>query len=231
MVDWAGRLSRSRRNWPGWRRRSSSIRWASTRSANCWPRSVDFDRLRAAASVRLLIAATRVRDGHPRLFREHEITLDAVLASACLPFLQHAVEIDGEAYWDGGYSANPPLRQLAIETRAADILVVRLVPWLHEAVPQLSHEISQRIREITFNASLQREQESVEDLRRACAGRRLFRSELCRKLDGLRFHEVAAPEMIEGLAHESALDTSWPFLQRLHRGGRAAAERWLAGWG
>jgi len=192
--------------------------------------SVDFERLRADCPVRLLIAATRVRDGHARLFEEHEITLEAVLASACLPFLQHAVEIEGEAYWDGGYSANPPLRQLIADTAAADILLVRLVPELHETVPQLSHEIARRIREIGFNASLLREQQAVADLRRACAGRRMFRSELCRKLDGLRFHEIAAPEVVEGLAQASALDTSWPFLQRLHDGGRRAAQRWLEVW-
>jgi NTE family protein len=192
--------------------------------------NVDFARLRAQAPVRLLISATRVRDGHPRLFREHEITLEAVLASASLPFLHHAVVIDGEAYWDGGYSANPPLRQLVVDTKAADILLVQLVPEIHEAVPQLSHEIAKRVREIGFNASLLREQEAVAELRRACEGQRLFRSELCRKLDGLRFHQIAAPEEIEGLAHESALDTSWAFLQRLHQGGRAAAERWLREW-
>jgi len=191
---------------------------------------VDFERLRAQSPVRLLIAATRIRDGHPRLFREHEITLEAVLASACLPFLHQAVVIDGEAYWDGGYSANPPLRQLVVDTNAADILLVQLVPEMHEAVPQLSHEIAKRVREIGFNASLLREQEAVAELRRACEGQRLFRSELCRKLDGLRFHQIAAPEVIEGLAQESALDTSWSFLQRLHKGGRGAAERWLEEW-
>jgi NTE family protein len=189
--------------------------------------SVDFDRLRRESPVRLLIAATRVRDGHPRLFREHEITLDAVLASACLPFLQPAVEIDGEAYWDGGYSANPPLRQLVVDTKAHDILLVRLVPDLDETVPHLSHEIDRRIREIGFNASLLREQEAVAELRRACEGPRIFRSELCRKLDGLRFHEIAAAEEVDGLSQQSVLDTSWPFLQRLHRSGRDAAERWL----
>ena len=191
---------------------------------------VDFQRLRVQSPVRLLISATRVRDGHPRLFREHEITLEAVLASACLPFLHHAVVVDGEAYWDGGYSANPPLRQLVVDTNAGDILLVQLVPEMHEVVPQLSHKIAKRVREIGFNASLLREQEAVAELRRACEGQRLFRSELCRKLDGLRFHRIAAPEAIEGLAQESPLDTSWSFLQRLHRGGRAAAERWLEGW-
>jgi len=126
---------------------------------------VDFQRLRVQSPVRLLISATRVRDGHPRLFREHEITLEAVLASACLPFLHHAVVVDGEAYWDGGYSANPPLRQLVVDTNAGDILLVQLVPEMHEVVPQLSHEIAKRVREIGFNASLLREQEAVAEPR------------------------------------------------------------------
>ena len=193
--------------------------------------SVDFTALAAkTCPIKLYLAATNVRTGKVKVFANSEIRVDSVLASACLPFLFQAVEIDGEAYWDGGYSANPPLRQLVVDTKAADILLVRLVPEMHEAVPQLSHEIAKRVREIGFNASLLREQEAVAELRRACEGQRLFRSELCRKLDGLRFHEIAAPEVIDGLAQESALDTSWSFLQRLHRGGRVAAERWLEGW-
>ena len=77
---------------------------------------VDFERLRTESPIRLLIATTRVKDGRLRLFRENEMTVEAVLASSCLPFLHHAIEIDGEAYWDGGYAANPPLRQL-VSTR------------------------------------------------------------------------------------------------------------------
>jgi len=93
---------------------------------------VDFARLRAAAPVRLLIAATRVRDGSLRLFRNDEITLDVVLASACLPHLHHAIEIEDEWYWDGGFSANPPLRQLVLDSRAHDVLLVQIMPESQE---------------------------------------------------------------------------------------------------
>jgi NTE family protein len=89
-------------------------------------RHVDFERLREHPPTRLFIAATRVRDGSPMIFRESEVSLDVVLASACLPLLQRAVEIDGESYWDGAFSANPPLRRLAIETAAEDILLVQI---------------------------------------------------------------------------------------------------------
>ncbi len=193
-------------------------------------RSVDFTKLRENSPVRLMIAATRVRDGHARLFREHEITLDAVLASACLPFLQHSVEIEGEAYWDGGYSANPPLRQLVVETEAPDVLLVQLLPDSGAESPQLSYEITRRAREITFNASLLREQQAVADLRRACAGQHLFRSELCRKLDRLQIHRIAAPDVVEGLARENPLDTSVRLVRRLHDAGREAAGAWLNEW-
>ena len=189
--------------------------------------AVDFERLRAASPVRLIISATRVRDGHPRLFREAEVTLDVVLASACLPLLQQAVEIEGEAYWDGGYSANPPLRQLVIEMRSTDLLLVQLVPELHDMVPHFSHDIVQRVREIGFNSSLLRELEAVEDLRSACRGQKLFRSELCRKLDALRFHQIVAADAVEGLARENPLNTSGAFLERLHDSGWQAADKWL----
>lgn len=97
---------------------------------------IDFARLRVASPLRLLIAATNVRTGQARMFREHEITVDAVLASACLPFLHQAVEIDGEAYWDGAYSANPPLRALIAHCDADDIVLVRLTPEHLDAVPR-----------------------------------------------------------------------------------------------
>lgn len=190
---------------------------------------VDFERLRAASPVRLLIAATRVRDGHARLFRETEISLDAVLASACLPFMQQAVEIDGEGYWDGAYSANPPLRQLVLDTRANEILLVRLLPGAGAQLPHFSHEIARRVREIAFNASLLHEEESVAALRRTCAAQGWFRSAACRKLARLHIQTIAAEDAVDGLAEESALDTSWTLLSRLRDHGRAAAAGWLAG--
>jgi NTE family protein len=188
---------------------------------------VDFERLRAKSPVRLLIAATRVRDGRLRLFREDEVTVEAILASACLPYLHHAIEIDGEAYWDGGYSANPPLRQLVIDSDAKDVILVQLMPEEHGEVPHLSPDISRRMQEIAFTTSLHKELEALDDLREVCRQSRTS-SPICRKLRELRFHRVVASDAVEGLEHESALDTRWSLIGRLKEHGRSAAEEWLA---
>jgi NTE family protein len=118
---------------------------------------VDFERLRANPPFRMLIAATNVKDGRLRLFRENEVTTNVILASACLPHIHRAVEIDGEAYWDGGFSANPPLRQLALDGDARDVLLVQIMPEETAEVPHLSADISRRSSAIAFNASLHRE--------------------------------------------------------------------------
>jgi NTE family protein len=189
---------------------------------------IDFARLREASPVRLLIGATRVKDGTPRLFRHDEITLDAVLASACLPHLQHAVAIEGEWYWDGGYSANPPLRALALESAANDILLVQITPQEQLGLPHLSHDISRRVNQIVFNGPLQREIEALAELSAMCARRRFFRPRLCRKLERLRLHRIAAQDSIDGLNQASALTLSWPFVARLKQAGRQAAEACLS---
>jgi len=190
-------------------------------------KAVDFDRLRAARPLRLLIAATRVRDGRLRLFREDEISLDAVLASACLPTFQRAVEIDGEAYWDGGLSANPPLRQLTRDTRARDVLLVQIMPEEHPGVPHLAADVLRRVSEIAFTAPLQRELEALADLRDTCRGQTVWRSQPCEKLEQLRFHRIGAVDLVADLAEANALDTGWEFLTRLHDQGRTAADGWL----
>jgi len=148
-----------------------------------------------------------VRDGEARLFREYEITLEAVLASACLPFLHHSVEIEGEAYWDGGYSANPPLLGLIRETRADDILLVQVAPVEQDGAPRSSPDIAPRSWELVRP--------------RPC--RRLARLRL-----RLRLHHAIAGQAVGGLEQASALDTSWAFLTRLKEGGRQAAGEWLA---
>ncbi|HKM64597.1 MAG TPA: patatin-like phospholipase family protein [Acidisphaera sp.] len=190
---------------------------------------VDFDRLRAAPPVRLMIAATRVRDGGLRIFREDEVSLDAVLASACLPTMQRAVEIDGEAYWDGAYSANPPLRRLAIETEAEDILLVQIMPEEVDTVPHLPSEIAQRANLISFNASLQHELQALEDLRAGCHGATALFSPTGRKLRRLQLHRLAAMDWVSDLGARSMLDTSPTLLTELHDAGREAASDWRAG--
>jgi len=190
---------------------------------------VDFARLRKSSPVRLLIAATRVSDGRVRIFREHEITLEAVLASACLPHLHHAVEIDGEWYWDGAFSANPPLRQLVADSRTNDIVLVQIAPEQQAGLPRLSSQIARRAAQIAFNGPLQKEIEALDDMCALCKDNGPFRSAACRKLERLRLHRIVAEESVDGLHQASALRLDWSFLLRLKESGYAASAVWLAG--
>src|SRR4051794_31316764 len=122
---------------------------------------VDFDAVQTDAPVRLLLGATRVSDGALRIFGTQEVTADVVLASACLPHLHHAVTIDGEAYWDGGYAANPPLMPLVTATKASDVLVVQIVPSNGSELPTTASEIDKRLNQITFSNSLQKDLEAL----------------------------------------------------------------------
>ena len=114
--------------------------------------TVDFERVRACHRTQLFIAATHVATGKLRVFRQNELTADMVLASACLPLLFQAVEINGEAYWDGGYAGNPTLLPLIAETPADDLLVVQINPTRREHVPTQADDILDRAGEVTFNA-------------------------------------------------------------------------------
>jgi NTE family protein len=179
---------------------------------------VDFERLRERSEIRLLLGATRVRDGRLRILTNTELTVDAVLASACLPLLHHAIELDGEPYWDGGYAANPPLIPLVRASRAAHVLIVQVIPSTSERLPVLPREIAARIEQIQFNATLNSELETLK------YGKLIGATE---KLRRLRIGRISADEQFEGLAEESARNLDWGFLQRLHVGGRAAADLWI----
>jgi NTE family protein len=188
---------------------------------------VDFAALREAPALRLLVAATRVSDGGLRIFREKELTLDVALASSCLPLLHHAVTIDGEVYWDGGYAANPPLMPLVTASRASDVLVVQIVPTAGAEMPTTSPEIMKRTLQITFNGPLLRDLETLAAMTKL-SGEEREGSPLSRKLKRLRLHLIAAEKEVPGLGEASALDRDWDFLVSLRDAGRAAADRWLA---
>src|SRR5580704_18796835 len=123
---------------------------------------VDFDAVRNCASLALFISATNVHTGRLRVFPRERITADVVMASACLPFLFRAVEIDGEPYWDGGYLANPPIFPFFSATESEDVLIVQINPLERQAVPTSSKEIMNRINEITFNSSLMSEFRAID---------------------------------------------------------------------
>ncbi|MBV9287987.1 MAG: patatin-like phospholipase family protein [Hyphomicrobiales bacterium] len=179
---------------------------------------VNFDALRAHSQVKLLIGATRVRDGTARIFANEELTVDAVLASACLPLLAQAVELDGEAYWDGGYAANPPLLPLVRASGADQILIVQITPTTLEKLPVTAREIAARIEQIQFNATLNSQLEALK------MGKLIAPTT---KLKRLRIGRISAQEHFEELAEQSAGNLGWDFLESLHNSGRAAAELWL----
>jgi len=190
---------------------------------------VDFERLRKERPVGLLVAATRVSDGRARIFNNDEITVDAVIASASLPLLHHAVTIDDEAYWDGGYSANPPLYELVVESETSDVLIVQITPMQRAATPTTSQEIIRRLDQMAFNASLLTETERVmqhAELHRGPIG---LLSPNGRKWRRLTLHRIVAEEEIERLSEASASNLAWSFLSDLHTHGRSAAEAWLRG--
>ena len=189
---------------------------------------IDFARLRTSAGPELLIAATDVATGRARLFRRRELTVQSVLASACLPTIHHAVAIDGSAYWDGGFSANPDLVTLARESPTADTLIVKLTPLRADGVPTSARQISARINQITFNQPMLRDIELIETVR--AHARRWPRMTISAdaRLARHRFHLIEAGRFTSALAPESKIKPDIELLTYLHGAGRGETEKWLA---
>lgn len=185
--------------------------------------SVDFERLREATPVKLFLCATNVRTGKIKVFRNPEITADAVLASACLPFMFQAVEIDGEAYWDGGYMGNPAIYPLIYHCESADVVVLHINPMFRPDVPHLAHEIMNRINEISFNSSLMREMRAIAFVTKLIDDGKITDGSLRRVL----IHAISADEVMQQLSVSSKLNADWEFLTHLHDDGREHASRWL----
>lgn len=185
--------------------------------------AVDFDKVRASTKPKLFVAVTNVRTGMSRVFRNPDIGADAVLASACLPFLYQAVEIDGEAYWDGGYMGNPVLYPLITETETDDLLIVQVNPIYRPDIPKTAPAILNRLNEITFNASLIKELRSLALLKGLVDEGSLHRYEV----KEMRLHRIAAEEEMSELTVSSKMNAEWAFLVHLHDVGWNIAENWL----
>ena len=194
--------------------------------------TIDFEAVRACDRTQLFIAATQVATGELRIFRQEEITADMVLASACLPLLFQAVEIDGEAYWDGGYAGNPALLPLIAETDADDLLLVQINPSRRDTLPTTAEGIMDRAGEVTFNASLLKELRTIGLIKEvlADAGRPdcAYRRPLFRRIDDMRLHRLDAGAELAPFTASSKTQTNRAFLQQLHDIGHQAANAWLA---
>ncbi|MBI1250570.1 MAG: patatin-like phospholipase family protein [Alphaproteobacteria bacterium] len=189
-------------------------------------RLIDFDRVRASP-VKLFLSATNVETGRTKVFRNEQLTIDHVMASACLPFMFHAVEIDGVAYWDGGYMGNPPLWPLFDACEADDVVIVQINPIKRPGKPHSARDILNRLNEITFNASLLRELRAVDFVTRLLEEGRLEGTGYRRVL----VHMIEDEATLSSLGASSKLNTEHAFIDMLFHRGRAAAEQWLAAHG
>jgi NTE family protein len=184
--------------------------------------SVDFGQL-ASSPIRLFVTATNVRTGRARVFRNPEITPDVLLASACLPTLFQAIEIEGEAYWDGGYSGNPTITPLVRECDSQDTLLVAVNPVERAGTPRTAREILDRLNEVSFNATLLKELRMIALLRQVadlgkCEGAQWAQ---------MRIHLIAS-SVLPTLGASSKFNAEWDFLCMLRDEGRRCADAFLS---
>jgi NTE family protein len=188
---------------------------------NILAETVNFDRL-AQAPIKLFVTATNVRTGRGRVFRNGEITPDVLLASACLPTLFQAIEIDGESYWDGGYSGNPTITPLVRECGSRDTILVQINPVERPQSPRSARDILNRLNEVSFNAVLLKELRMIALLRHVAQP---DNSESAKWAD-MRIHRISSEVMVE-LGYSSKLNAEWEFLCMLRDEGRRAADAFL----
>jgi len=191
-------------------------------------KQIDFERLRADCGIELFIATTQVSTGLLRLFRTRQLSLEVLLASACVPALHRAIEIDGKAYWDGGLTANPPVFPLVHRCAAKDVVVVLLDPSRRPEAPTAADEIRQRLAEISFSSVLFAELQGLALARREAA-RSLFPfGRLQRRLRNLNMHLIDSQELMGRLSALSKFNAHPAFVQALRDEGRRRADEWLA---
>jgi NTE family protein len=184
---------------------------------------VDFDALRKDCPIHLYLCATNVETGKIRIFSPSEISVEAVLASACLPMLFQAVEIDGQHYWDGGYVGNPAIYPLIYNCETSDVVIVHINPIERPGVPTSATDILNRINEISFNSSLLRELRAINFVTSLIKKGKVARGDMKEML----MHSIRSDETMAALGVSSKMNADWKFLCFLRDKGRAEADSWL----
>lgn len=184
---------------------------------------LDVEKLKACSLIKLFITATHVGSGQARVFHCDEITTDVLLASACIPFLFQAVDIDGEHYWDGGYMGNPAIWPLIYHCQSPDVVLVQINPIHNQQLPKTAHEIINRLNEITFNSSLISEMRAIDFVSRLLAGGQLDP----KRYKDMHIHLIYSADQIKNLNASSKMNADWDFFLHLKELGRKAAEYWL----
>ncbi len=184
---------------------------------------IDFDHVHRCKDIQVFVCATNVHTGKIRVFKCGELTSDAIMASACLPQIFQAVEIDGVPYWDGGFMGNPPIYPLFYNTPNRDVVLVQINPIERKDTPQTAREIFNRVNEISFNATLLREMRAIDFVTRLIDDGQLDPEKYRR----VYMHRIDADEEIKPLSSSSKLNAEWAFLAHLKEIGRRAAKSWL----
>lgn len=187
---------------------------------------IDFESLRKTKDFKFFITATNVRTGAARIFKNEELNRDAVLASAALPNVFQAVEIDGEAYWDGGYVGNPSLWPLFYDTTGHDLLIIHVNPIIHDGIPKDALGIEERVNEITFNSAMLKEMRAIAFVQKLLH-QNMLKDEYKRKYRDVLMHAVRAEDVMRSIGSISKFDTSWAFLNKLYEAGRKSATEWV----
>lgn len=187
---------------------------------------VDFAELERNSTTKLFLTATNVRTGKGRVFNTNEVTSEVVLASACLPQLFQAVEIDGEHYWDGGYMGNPVLYPLFYHTDTRDTVIIHINPIERPGPPKTSADIANRLNEITFNCALMKELRAVYFVQKLMDDG-WIKDEFVDQLKYVLIHSLRADNALSDLSAESKMESDWTFLTMLRDRGRSCAAEWL----
>jgi len=190
-------------------------------------KQVCFEKLRQDCPFKLFIAATEVATGKLKLFHERELDLPRLLASACLPNIHKAIEIDGAYYWDGGFSGNPAVFPLIYECVSDDVLIILLQSLQRETLPVSAESIAERVTELGFQSTFMREMRAVSNIRQYSSGSRWRQGWAERKVNGMRCHLLESDASLEGLPRMSMYDNSKQFLTSLKESGREACDQWL----
>jgi NTE family protein len=190
-------------------------------------RFVDFEKLRSSGDRQLFVSATNVFTGRLRIFPREKITAEVVMASACLPMVFQAVEIDGIPYWDGGYMGNPAIFPFFRTTDTEDVLIVSINPLERNMTPRTQTEIVNRINEITFNSSLIAEYRAIDFVTRLIDQGKLPRGRGPGEYRRINVHRIALDSAFKELTADSKLDSDFAFFELLRNGGQRAGKDFL----
>jgi NTE family protein len=187
---------------------------------------IDVEAIRASKDTKLFISATNVETGRIRVFETHELSVDVLMASACLPFNFQAVPIGKASYWDGGYVGNPAIFPLIYNCDSPDVVLVQINPLFRAGIPNTSMEIIDRLNEITFNASLISEMRAISFVQKLVDEDHL-KGAMADRMKSMNMHVVSAEDELRKLGVASKGNASIDFLHYLRDVGRKAAEQWL----